>query len=50
MRNVRRRGSIAVTRPITKRALRIIWRIGATTCSGNTEAPTASGSIGLNVV
>ena len=27
-----------------------ISRTGTTTCSGNTEAPTASGSIGLKVV
>jgi hypothetical protein len=27
-----------------------IWRIGATTCSGKIDAPTASGSIGLKVV
>ena len=33
-----------------KRPCLTIWRIGATTCSGKIEAPTASGSIGLNVV
>ena len=47
---VLRIGSIALTRPMTKRVRRSICRMGATTCSGKIEAPTASGSIGLNVV
>ena len=47
---VRRLKSTALTRPITKRLPSSIWRIGATTCSGNTDAPTTSASIGLNVV
>jgi hypothetical protein len=41
---------MAVTRPMTNRARFTICLIGATTCSGNTDAPTASGSIGWNVV
>jgi hypothetical protein len=47
---VLRIGSMALTRPMTNRVRRIICRIGATTCSGKIDAPTASGSIGLNVV
>src|SRR5439155_13145913 len=47
---VLRIGSSAVTRAMMKRVCRTISRIGATTCSGKIDAPSASGSIGLNVV
>ena len=48
--SVLRAGSTALTRPMTKRVRASICRIGATTCSGKIDAPSASGSIGLNVV
>jgi len=48
-RNVRAFRSIDATRPMMKRPRVSIWRIGATTCSGKIDAPTASGSIGWNV-
>ena len=49
----RRSRSSPVTRPMMNRLPRdvsSIWRIGATTCSGNTDAPTTSASIGLRLV
>ena len=50
---VRCAASTRVTVPMMKRqppAVRSISRTGTTTCSGKTEAPTASGSMGLKVV
>ena len=51
--SVRACASSDTTRPMMNRPLACkltTSRSGATTCSGNTEAPTASGNIGLKVV
>jgi class 3 adenylate cyclase len=48
--SVRRVVSTALTRPMMKRPLFSICRMGATTCSGKIDAPSVSGSIGLKVV